>query len=103
MDRRAEEERKKQKATMLKEKQTTQIEERLKVSLEYFKLLWILMIAVGSGLVSLFLSGLNNGRKVIVFVAGLWLLIVLVIALWKLNLDIRELLDNLENRGDENE
>jgi len=86
---------------MQKERETKQIEERLKVSLEYFKLLWILMIAVGSGLVSLFLSGLNNGRKVIVFVAGFWLLIVLVTALWKLNLDIKELLNNLEDGGND--
>ncbi|NPB03705.1 MAG: hypothetical protein GXO39_04750 [Thermotogae bacterium] len=88
---------------MQEEKRTKHVEERLKVSLEYFKLLWILMIAVGSGLVSLFLSGLNDERKVIVFVAGFWLLIVIVLALWKLNLDIKELLNNLEDGGNENE
>ena len=103
MDRRAKEEGRKQKVAMREEKEVKQIEERLKVSLEYFKLLWILMLAVGSGLVSLFLSGLNNGKKVIVFVAGLWLLIVIVTALWKLNLDIKELLNNLGDRGNGNE
>ncbi len=74
------------------------VEERIKYYTEYLKILWLIAITLSGGLASLFsdFGNFQRTERMILFVLGVYLLIVVVIGIIKLNLDIHKLLRKLE-------
>jgi len=75
--------------------------EKLKFYTEYLKLLWILEVAIGGGLISLLFS-LDSAMKVLIFTGGIFVFFSILIAIIRLTLAIKMLLIKLEEEEERN-
>jgi len=76
------------------------IKERIKFYTELLKLLWILLIALGGGLSSLFLKGINSGKEILIILTGIILFVLVIVGVLKMIRDINKLLRTLEDLDD---
>ncbi|NPA41670.1 MAG: hypothetical protein GXO18_05280 [Aquificae bacterium] len=76
------------------------VKERIKFYTELLKLLWVLLIALGGGLSSLFLRGVEGFKELLLILVGFILFVLVLLGIVIVVKSIQKLLKSMEEIND---